>query len=164
MVEKRTLTLISKTLIKRSETLAVSESVTAGLIANHLSLASNATSFFQGGLIAYNLGQKARHLNVDPIHAEQENCVSEKVAQQMAVNVAKLFISEWGIGVTGYAVPVPALNIKTCFVIYAFAFKGKVMTTACLDTKLRGQFQVQSFYASKIIEAFSDQIAQLSIS
>jgi len=161
MIDKTQLTSISKYLTKRNETLAISESVTAGLIANHFSLAKNATSFFQGGLIAYNLGQKARHLEVDPIHGEQNNCVSEKVAQQMALHIAKLFIADWGIGVTGYAAPVPALNIRSCFVIYSFAFRGRVVTTACLETKLRGQHRVQMFFASKIIEAFNDSIFQI---
>ena len=154
-MKTKELQIISEYLLKRQETVAIGESVTAGLVMNHLSLAENATGFFQGGLTAYNLGQKTRHLAVEPIHADQLNCVSERVAQQMALEVRRLFCSHWGIGVTGYATPVPALNIKSCFAFYAFAYKSDVVSTARLDTKLKGQRNVQEYFARKIMSAFA---------
>ena len=154
-MKKKELQIISEYLLKRQETVAIGESVTAGLVMNHLSLAENATSFFQGGVTAYNLGQKTRHLAVEPIYADQMNSVSERVAQQMALEVSKLFCSHWGIGVTGYAAPVPALNIKSCFAFYAFAYKSDVVSTACLNTKLKGQRNVQEYFARKITSAFA---------
>ena len=154
-MKKKELQIISEYLLKRQETVAIGESVTAGLVMNHLSLAENATSFFQGGVTAYNLGQKTRHLGVEPIYADQMNCVSERVAQQMALQVSTLFCSHWGIGVTRYATTVPALNIKSCFAFYAFAYKSDVVSTACLNTKLKGQRNVQEYFARKIMSAFA---------
>ncbi|PVD50884.1 damage-inducible protein CinA [Terrimonas sp.] len=107
---------IAAIMIKRKETIAVAESVTAGLLQFCLSLATNASKFFQGGITAFNLGQKARHLLVEPIQAETDNCVSEFTAAAMALEVCRMFSSQWGIGVTGYASPVPeSRNAIFCY-------------------------------------------------
>jgi len=158
-MKNKDLQTISEYLLKREETVAIAESVTSGLIMNHFSLAENASSFFQGGITAYNLGQKTRHLSVEPTHAEQVNCVSERVAQQMALQVINLFCSHWGIGVTGYAAPVPALNIKSCFAYYAFAYKGDIVSTGCLNTKLKGQRNVQEYFTRKITMALAEHLS-----
>jgi nicotinamide-nucleotide amidase len=56
-------------LMKKKNTIAVAESVTSGNIQAVLSLAKDATAFFQGGITVYNIGQKCRHLLVpDFIH------------------------------------------------------------------------------------------------
>jgi nicotinamide mononucleotide (NMN) deamidase PncC len=122
------------------------------------SLAENATAFFHGGITAYNLGQKTRQLCVDPIHAESTNCVSDVIAQQMACGVAKQFCCHWGIGVTGYAVPIPALDIHTCFAFYSFSHQGKPVVTKRIESVESGQYNVQMFFTGKIIESFLDHI------
>ncbi|MFT3751058.1 MAG: CinA family protein [Agriterribacter sp.] len=107
---------IAAMMIKRKETIAVAESVTAGLLQFCLSLVPNASAFFQGGITAFNLGQKTRHLLVEPIQAEKDNCVSEITAVAMALQVCRMFSSQWGIGVTGYASPVPeSSNAMFCY-------------------------------------------------
>ena len=60
---------IGKILKKKKETLAIAESVTAGVLQFALASITDASQFFQGGITAYNLGQKCRHLLVEPIHA-----------------------------------------------------------------------------------------------
>src|SRR5688572_3885424 len=106
MTNAKILSLISEHMVRTEETVAIAESVTAGLIMSNFSTAKNASNFFQGGITAYNLGQKVKHLNIEPIHADAANCVSERIAQQMASEVSKLFCSRWGIAITGYATPV----------------------------------------------------------
>jgi PncC family amidohydrolase len=106
---------VGKTLYERQQTVAVAESVTSGQLQTFLSLPDHAMDFFQGGITAYNLGQKTKHLNVDPIHAFACNCVSEKIAETMARNVMTQFNSDWGIGITGYASPVPEKNIEDLY-------------------------------------------------
>ncbi len=98
---------IKDILIERKQTIAAAESVTSGFLQAAFSTAENASQFFQGGLTAYNVGQKCRHLDIDPVHALACDCVSEKMATDMALSVAKLFTSDWGIGITGYATSVP---------------------------------------------------------
>ncbi len=93
---------IKDILITEQQTLSVAESVTAGHLQAAFSSAVEASKFFQGGITAYNAGQKCRHLNIEPIHALDNDCVTEQVACEMASQVNKLFISDYGIAITGY--------------------------------------------------------------
>lgn len=87
-------------------TLAVAESLTAGNIQARVGAISGASNFFRGGITAYTLEQKVRHLGVDAVLAERVNCVSEDVAEQMARGVCLMFDADFGVGTTGYAEPV----------------------------------------------------------
>src|SRR5205809_1610359 len=107
MFDKITLQEAADILFRKHYTLAVAESVTAGLLQAAFAAAENATAFFQGGITAYNTKQKYMHLHVDILHAVSCNCVSDAIASQMASGVSKSFLSNWGIGVTGYASPLP---------------------------------------------------------
>lgn len=160
--EKKALEIISITLLQVSESLAVAESVTAGVIQSKLSLGRDAMRYFQGGITAYNLGQKVKHLNIDPILAEQSNSVSISIAREMACNVTRLFNSSWGIGITGYAAPVPALKIRKCFAYYSFAYKGQAVFEDRLDTKLKSASLVQRLFAEKVIENFAKHLQRES--
>lgn len=112
--------------LRKEETIAVAESVTSGLLQFEFSTIPEASLFFQGGITAYNIGQKYKHLQVEPIHAKNTNCVSQKVAIEMALNTCRLFSSHWGIAVTGYASPVPESNNKT-YSFYAISYKNKII-------------------------------------
>src|SRR5690242_510251 len=98
------LTRIKNKMISQQLTLSVAESVTAGNLQVALSQSEGATQFFQGGITTYNIGQKSRHLNVDPIYALKCNCVDELITGQMALQANQLFLSSYAIGITGYAV------------------------------------------------------------
>jgi len=143
---------ISQYFVSRHETIAIAESVTAGNIQAMLSALPNAASFFQGGITAYNLGQKCKHLQIDPIYGDSCNCVSEKIAVQMATNVAALFNSQWGIAAVGYASPVPELKIKKLFAYYAIVYQSKPIEVALLPCNLSGTVKVQQLYTKKITE------------
>ena len=161
-MENKILDTMSGLLIQRHETIAVAESVTSGGIMAQLSLAKNATDFFQGGLVAYNLGQKTRQLHVDPIEAEHTNCVSDRIVQTMALNVAVQFCATWGIAVTGYAAPVPLLKIKECFALYCFVYKGEIICTKRIDTKMKGLERNQKFFTKKIVDDLGAYLEKLS--
>lgn len=162
--EKKALDVISKMLVQMGESLAVAESVTAGLIQSRLSLGKDATLYFQGGITAYNLGQKVKHLDIDPILAERTNSVSVSIAREMACNVARLFNSSWGIGITGYAAPVPALKVTECFAYYSFAYKGQSVFEDRLDTKLKSAAVVQRLFTEKVILSFAQHLRSASTS
>ena len=156
-VEER-LRLLSEILLEKNQTLAVAESVTAGLLMSRLSLAQNATQFFQGGITAYNLGQKAKHLSVDPILADKANCVSAGIALQMAKDVASKFNSYWGIAVTGYAVPVPALQVKSCYAFCSIINVQGIQHSFKIESKFKEQLKNQTFYVDAIIKELVSQI------
>ena len=143
-------------MLKHGETLAVAESVTSGALQCALSLADQAMNFFQGGITAYNLGQKARHLKIDPIHAVACNCISERVATEMAANVCNLYSSQWGIGITGYATKVPEEGVTTLFAYYSLAYRGEPLHGAKLFAKDAPAAEVQQWYVHSVLEDFAD--------
>jgi len=63
---KKPLEHIKDYMLQHFETLAVAESVTSGHLQAAFSSADQATNFFQGGITAYNVGQKARQLCYKP--------------------------------------------------------------------------------------------------
>lgn len=163
MYNTQNITTIRQRLLSRGETLAVAESVTSGHLQAALSLADGAIRFFQGGITAYNLGQKTKHLHVDPIHALACNCVSERVAAEMAMHVSTLFSSDWGIGITGYAAPVPELNIEYLFAYYAFAYHGKIVHAKKIESKVQPALVVQQYFADAVLEDFAQACLQAEV-
>ena len=145
------LAFIKDYMVKHHETIAVAESVTAGHIQAALSLAEEASRFFQGGITTYNLGQKCRQLHIDPIHATSCNCVSELVAIKMSENVCPLFLSNWGLGITGYAAPVPELEIENLFAFYSISYNGKSLEAGKMEAPAWGSLDVQRYYVDKML-------------
>jgi nicotinamide-nucleotide amidase len=158
MYDQQIIAQIKDHMLGNHQTVSVAESVTSGHLQVALSSAENASKFFQGGITTYNLGQKSRHLKVEPIHAEACNCVSEKVAAEMALHVANLFSSDWGIGITGYAAPVPECNIDELFAYYAISHQGKLVDQNLVYAEKAEPIKVQIFYVDKILTAFNELI------
>jgi len=142
--------------LQNKKTIAVAESVTAGNIQAALSLAENASMFFQGGITTYNLGHKCRHLNIDPIHALQCNCVSEIIADQMARKVCELFLADYGIGITGFASLAPDENINELYAFTSIALNGKIVSSQRIEAKKLMAHEVQIFYANETIRMLNN--------
>jgi PncC family amidohydrolase len=144
---------IGRKLLKKKETIAIAESVTSGLLQFAFSNIKDASCFYQGGITAFNLGQKYKHLQVDPVHALSVNCVSQKVAEEMAVQVCILFKSDWGIAITGYASAVPSSGNKI-FAYFAISYKSKVRLKGKLSGKTKDPAEVQKAYVDTIVKKF----------
>ena len=86
-------------------TLAVAESVTCGQVQARVGAISGASEFFLGGITAYTLDEKVRHLGVERATAAAVNSVSAAVAEQMARGACRLFGSDLALATTGYAEP-----------------------------------------------------------
>lgn len=84
-------------------TIATAESLTCGNIQAAIGAISGASDFFRGGITAYNIDVKVSLLGVDRIHAAKVNCVSSRVAYQMAQGACKLLDSDLSLSTTGYA-------------------------------------------------------------
>lgn len=153
MYNKAPLDILKNHLLKQGLSLAVAESVTSGHLQAAFSSIDDSMRFFQGGITAYNMGQKVRHLKVDPIHAEEINCVSEIIAKDMALNVADMFTATIGISITGYASPIPELGIKNIYAIYAIAQKGKVVVCKKISSKETNAVKAQIDYTNQVIKA-----------
>lgn len=154
LFDKKILEKVGKTLLKKQETIAVAESVTAGALQFALSTIPDAAQFFQGGITAFNIGQKCRQLRVEPIHALTVNCVSQKVANEMATEIANCFGSDWNLAITGYASPVPESQNKI-YAYYAIMHKGKLMSKGKLTPHKADPPQVQINYANTLLQKLS---------
>jgi nicotinamide-nucleotide amidase len=153
LFDQKLINSIKDWMVNHNETIAVAESVTSGLLQLALSSASEAMDFYQGGITAYNLGQKSRHLLVEPIHALSFNCVSEQVSKEMALNVCKLFTSNWGIGITGFASPVPESGNKL-FAYYAISHAEEIVLCGKTEPVKDDPFIIQLLYVNKILKDF----------
>lgn len=154
MYPKHVINEIKNQLVRECHTLAVAESVTSGHLQAALSLAEGASTFFQGGITAYNLGQKARHLNVNPIVADSCNCVSEKVTAQMARAAIEMFSCEWAIAITGYASPLPEIGITDLFAFFSIASRDQVLVTKKIMAERQTPLECQLFYTDKALTEF----------
>jgi nicotinamide-nucleotide amidase len=152
--DKKILDGLGKKLLKKKQTIAVAESVTSGLLQFALSCIPDAAQFFQGGITAYNNAQKFKHLGVEPLHALSVNCVSPKVAKEMALHVCHLYSSDWGIGITGYASPVPESENKV-FAFFAVACKGKIKLSGKIDPEKIEPPELQWLYVNHILRKLS---------
>ncbi|MEX6689652.1 CinA family protein [Danxiaibacter flavus] len=142
---------IKDRLIHSQHTIAVAESVTSGHLQAAFSLADEATFFYQGGITAYNLGQKSRHLLVEPIHAVKNNCVSAPIACDMAINVSRLFVSHYGVGITGYAATIPEEGINDLFAFYAISLNGKIVHQAKITADKSSMLDAQLYYTEQVL-------------
>ncbi len=102
-------------------TLAVAESLTAGHVQARVAAVPGASKYFLGGITAYSLDEKVRHLGVNRAAAKKVNCVSAVVAEEMARGVCELFGSDVGVATTGYAEPSPADGVAAAFAWWAVA-------------------------------------------
>ncbi|HTS15814.1 MAG TPA: CinA family protein [Candidatus Sulfotelmatobacter sp.] len=93
-------------------TLAVAESLTAGHVQAQVAAVSGASNYFLGGVTAYALDAKVKLLGVNRAHARQVDCVSQRVAVEMAQGACALFGADLAVATTGYAEPNPAAGVK----------------------------------------------------
>lgn len=158
MFNREALENVRHHLLQNGQTIAVAESVSSGFLQASFSTVPDAAKFFQGGITAYNLGQKYRHLLVNPIHAQGCNCVSKQVAATMAVEVCRLFGSHWGVAITGYATKMPEGD-NELYAFYAFSFEGKVVEEELLRTagKKEGE-ETQLYYVNEVLKALQNQM------
>ena len=117
-------TLASLLLGPPLRTLAIAESITVGRIQARVGAISGSSKFFLGGITAYTLEQKVRHLGIDRALAEPVYSVSAEIAQQMAAGVCRLFGADVGVATTGFAEPWPERAVAQPYAWWATAVRG----------------------------------------
>ena len=96
---------VLRLLIAKGQSVAVAESLTAGMLGSRFAGVAGASKAFVGGFITYNNGQKQGLLHVDPWVLAEHGEVSEPVALQMAASAREQANSHWALSLTGYAGP-----------------------------------------------------------
>lgn len=138
-------------------TLAVAESITCGRIQAMVGSISGASDFFLGGITAYSLEEKVRHLGVDHAGAAATNSVSAAVARQMARGVCVLFGSDVGVSTTGYAEASPKFGVAEPFAWWGLARRISkddfAVHSGLVDCPGLGRVEVQERVAMAAIDA-----------
>jgi PncC family amidohydrolase len=108
--------------IEKGVSIAVAESCTSGLIASKLTALPGSSSFFKGGVVAYQNEIKTKILEVSQSIIDEKTEVSAEVVKQMAQSILEKFDTKFAIATTGYAGPAGGTNknpIGTVFIAIA---------------------------------------------
>lgn len=154
MYNEEIINRIKDIIVKKGETVSVAESVTSGHFQVAFSLAMEASQYFQGGITVYNIGQKTRHLNIEPTYALEVNCVAEKVSADMAKEISKKFLSDYGVGITGYATIVPQCEKEGLFAFFCISYKDEIVVSEKLTSTGEGSLHVQLDYTNQGLQHF----------
>lgn len=95
--------LIKDLFLSKGLSLSVAESMTGGGIAADLVSQPGASTYFKGGICAYDTAVKIEVLGVPEESIQHAGVVSQEVAEHMAIQVRKLLKSDVGLATTGYA-------------------------------------------------------------
>lgn len=68
----------------------------------------------------------------------------------MALSVCSMFSSDWGIGITGYATPVPESGNKV-YAYFAIARKGNIIAADKIAAGTEDPFRVQHCFTKELL-------------
>ena len=106
-------------------TLAVAESLTAGLVCDRLAGVPGASAWLAGGIVSYTNRVKAEQLGVAQALLDEHGAVSAEVAEAMAVGVRARFGTTFGLSTTGLAGPTSDESGKPVGLVYVgLAWEG----------------------------------------
>ena len=109
--------------------ISFAESCTGGLAAATLVSVADASWVLEGSAVTYSVEAKARYADVSPATVERYNVVSEEVAREMALGIAKNNGAEVGVGITGVAGPGGGDAVRPVgTVCFGFSVRGEVTT------------------------------------
>lgn len=103
---------LTKILIQKSLTIAVSESCTGGNLSALLTRESGASSYFDRGFVVYSNQAKMDMLGVKKSTLDTHGAVSEQTALSMVKGVIKHSSANIGVSITGIAGPTGGTHKK----------------------------------------------------
>lgn len=137
--------------------LAVAESLTSGHVQARVGGVSGASNYFLGGVTAYTLAQKVELLRVNRAAAKRVDCVSQRVAVEMAQGAIGLFGADISVATTGYAEPNPATGVKVPMAWWALCHQragGKMaVISGMLEFRGAKRIEVQQKVADEVLAA-----------
>ena len=97
--------VVARLLTENHATIAVAESCTGGMLAEHLTNLAGSSSYFLGGAVCYSNEMKISLAGVPAELIEAKGAVSAEVASALADGIRKRAGATIGVGVTGIAGP-----------------------------------------------------------
>jgi PncC family amidohydrolase len=152
---------IKELINKKNETLAVAESLTSGNLQAMIWSILGASTFFKGWITTYQEESKVKILGVDQKHAHSVNCVSQRVADEMAIWACSLFQSDRTISTTWYAEAWGEFLVP--FAYYAIAHSGweeiKIVSGWRIDGESSmSRVEMQKFVSTEVLERFVEKL------
>ena len=136
---------LSEILVTNGLTISVAESCTGGSLSQAISSIPGASSYFDCGFITYSNQSKVKMLGVDAQTIKTYGAVSEEVALEMVIGVAKKSQSDVAISITGVAGPTGGTSEKPVgMVCFGFSYEGKTSTNTKLFSGDRSNVVSQS--------------------
>lgn len=72
----------------------------------------------------------------------------------MAMEVSKMFLSDYGVGITGYESVVPECEEEGIFAFFSLCYKGEVIKNGRVTCTEKHPHKVQVDYTKQVIEEF----------
>jgi nicotinamide-nucleotide amidase len=110
--------VVGQCLLESRQSLAVAESCTGGGLGAAITAVPGSSTWFRGGVIAYDNAIKQSLLGVTAIALQSEGAVSAAVAQQMAQGARQQLGSDWALSITGIAGPTGGSKEKPVGLVY----------------------------------------------
>lgn len=127
---------------EKRQSLAVAESVTAGLVAHRLGQVHGASQWFRGGLVAYDNRLKVEMLGVPQQLIDDHGAVSPQVAEAMAAGCRTRFRVDLAVSTVGIAGPGGATAEKPVGTVYVgMAWDGGARSQSFCWTGTRAEVQ-----------------------
>ena len=115
--------------VEKKVSIATAESCTAGLLAAKITSIPGASSFFKGGIIAYQNDIKINHLGVSKSVIKEKTEVCAEVVQQMAQGVRNKFSADFSVATSGYAGPTGGSELNPIGTVFiAISSKEKTIS------------------------------------
>ncbi|GGG29161.1 competence/damage-inducible protein A [Pontibacter amylolyticus] len=113
---------LGQLLKERGLTISVAESCTGGYLAHRFTSVPGSSTYFMGGVVAYDNSVKMQVLGVKPETLQRHGAVSEATVLEMAQNVRQKLGTDIGVATSGIAGPdggTPEKPVGTIWIAYA---------------------------------------------
>lgn len=139
--------------------LSTAESATGGMIASMLVNVPGISEFFQEGYVTYSNDAKVKMIGVDRTLIDTYGVVSQEVAENMAISVAKTAGTDAALSVTGVAGPDGGTKDCPVGTVYIGCFfKGKTVVEHHVFVGSR--LEVREAAANRALSLLIEQIEE----
>lgn len=143
-------------LLRRGETIACAESLTAGLASAALGGVPGVSAALRGGIVVYATDVKNLLGDVPNEVLENEGAVSGKSAELLAANVREKLDTTWGLSLTGVAGPDPQEGVLPGTVYVGVCGPGVTRSAKLALTGGRWNVRIQA-----VARAFGEVLVEL---
>ena len=144
--------LLHKKLIQKKLSISVAESCTGGLLANNFTKLSNASKYFQIGLITYSNNAKIKILKVNKNIIKKYGAVSSECCKAMVVNLSKISKANINVSITGIAGPDGGSKEKPVGLVYIGVKKGNKVIISKNFFYSKNRVSIQKSTVKKVIK------------